>query len=681
MKLLSYFHVNSVVLFLLFSSPVLSRTDDEYLFSLSLQELLQVEIYTASQEVETAAESAAIISVITSKQLKEWGIISLHDVMSFMPGVVKGETYIGQTTQTFRGITPGLFNNKALYLINGHPSYESLFGSTLLDYIPIEMVDRIELIRNPASVLYGTNAISGVINIITKQGDDNDDLVTIRGGSNSHKYASVAHHSKNLSMAASVQRDDGYRYTGTLDEFSNTVDLDYQYDYENIFIDAYGDDWRINAAIFSREKALYGINPWVWQNGIFDTQVGYLDANKKYTFDTAELNLWLRYDVSDKNIYVDAFPFPADLNECRAYNIPTIPFDQCVLANPQNRADTASTVLNSVQRASIEIQFKDKLSDKLSYISGVSVEKQQSDPLLFVYQSNGGLNRPAYADDQDTSTVAAYAQLRYKQNEDTQYVAGLRGENNTEAGSSGFLPRLGVTHQVVPKTYLKILYSEAFRTPMFIEKFVSLQNVLVGDEDLKRETISSFEIGLDSQLNKKNQLQIAVYKLDLEDEILRFPSQTSPATVYLNGEGKEMQGVEAEWRSILSEKLELILNAAYVDGDDNSLGEVDAPLIANETANAILTYHLSSNWNITLSTQYIGDKDVVSSVTNVRSTINSYQLYNLATVYTMKQHRVRLILNNLSDEEYSYPEPVRRKVTDVPGGGEFSAYAEYQFSF
>ena len=681
MKFLNYFHVNIAVLLLFFSTPALSSSDKDDLFSLSLQELLQVEVYTASQEVETAAESAAIISVITAKQLKEWGIISLHDVMSYLPGIAKSETYLGQTTQTFRGINPGIFNNKSLYLINGHPSYESLFGSTLLDYIPIELVERIEVVRSPASVLYGTNAISGVINIITKQGTENDNLATIRAGSNSHSYGSIVHHSENLTMSASLQKDDGYNYSGTKDEFGNDVDLDYQYDLNNIFIDSYGDNWRINAAILAREKAAYGINPWVWQNGTFESYIGYLDANKKYKFDKTEINFWLRYDVSDKDIYAGEFPYPASLSDCRAYNIPTTPVDPCVLANPQNRTDTNSVVTNTVQRGTFEVQLKEEIREGLNYIVGINFEHQKSDPLLFKYVSDGTLNRPAFAEEQQAYTVAAYSQFLYKYNKDTQYIVGLRGENNSDADSSGFMPRLGVTHQIIPNTYIKLLYSEAFRTPMFIEKYVNLPNVLVGDEDLKREKIKSFEIGIESQIDKQNQLQIALYQLDLEDEILRFPSSTTPATEYVNGDGKEMQGIELEWRSILSDKFELILNASYVDGEDKSLGEEDAPFIANQLANAILSYRMSSRWNMTLSTQYVGERDVVSSITDVRSTLDSYQLFNLTTVYKVKQHTMRLILNNLTDEEYSYPEPVRRKVSDVPGGADFSAYAEYQYAF
>lgn len=657
--------------------------DDKFedFLGLSLKELIEVEIYTASQETEKAAESPATISVITAQNLKDWGIVSLHDALSLLPGINKNETYLGQTTQTFRGVTPGLFNNKSLYLINGHPSYESLFGSTLLDYIPIELVERIEVVRSPASVLYGTNAISGVINIITKQGPDNKNTATIRGGSNSHKYGSLVYHSENLTMASSAQRDAGYEYSGTNDEFGNPVNMDYRYDVENLFIDGYGENWRVNAAIFDREKALYGVNSWVWQSGTFETYVGYLDANKKFKISTGEMNIWLRYDISDKDLHISNFPYPADLAECRSLNIPTTPFDPCVLANPQNRTDTSSNVINKVERYSLEVQFKDHINEQLGYIIGASFETQKSDPLLINYSSDASLNQPAFADKHETDTSAAYAQAKYKASDDIVFSIGIRGESGSESGSSGLMPRLGASYQVIPDTYIKIQYSEAFRTPTFIEKYVSLPNVLIGDETLKRETIKTFEIGLDSQLSDHNHLQLSVYTLDLEDEILRFPSTTGPATEYRNGEGKEMQGVEVEWNSLLAHKLKLTLNASYVDGKDKSLGENDAPIIANELANAILTYYINSHWNITLTAQYIGEKDVVSSTTNQRSTIDSYQLFNIASVYNIKQHEFRLIVTNLSDEEYSYPEPVRRITMDVPGGTDLAAYAQYQYRF
>jgi len=655
MKFLSYFHVNIVVLFIFFSSPALSRTDTEDLFSLSLKELLQVEVYTASQEVETAAESAAIISVITAKQLKEWGVISLHDVMSFVPGIVKSETYISQTTQTFRGVTPGIFNNKSLYLINGHPSYESLFGSTLLDYIPIELVERIEVVRSPASVLYGTNAVSGVINIITKQGTENKNLATFRVGSNSHGYGSIVHHGENLTMSASGQKDDGYNYSGTKDELGNDVDLDYQYDLNNVFVDFHDKEWRINASVFDRNKAIYGINPVVWQNGIFETMLGYIDINNKQDIGSGVLNFWLRYDHSDKDIHVDHFPGPTS---------------------------QPVTVTNLVKRYSLEVQYKNNITDNLKYIVGSTYEQQDSDPLVFISDIDGTTATSAFPDSQETDTVAVYSQFMYQMNDSINFIAGVRAEDNADNGVSKLMPKFGMTYQFKPNSFLKLLYGEAFRTPMFIEKYVNLNGVLIGDPNLERETIKTFEIGVESQIDDQNFIQAVLYSLKLEDEILRFPDPVlTNTTNYENGAGKVLHGLELEWRSILSRQLELIANAAFVDGKDKSLNEDDAPLIANETANLIMTYQYNQDFSLTATMQYVGAKDVVNSVTDIRSTLDSYQLFNIASVYRKQQHEIRLTLNNITDEVYSYPEPVRRIIDDVPGGPGRTAYLQYQYSF
>lgn len=215
---------------------------------------------------------------------------------------------------------------------------------------------------------------------------------------------------------------------------------------------------------------------------------------------------------------------------------------------------------------------------------------------------------------------------------------------------------------------------------MFIEKYVALANVLQGDEDLSRETIKTYEAGIESQLNQNNQLQLTLYNLELENEILRFPLPNSTETVYMNGDGKTMHGVEAEWKSIFLQDYELILNAAYLGGKDKSLNEDDAPFIANESANAILTYYASKQLNMSLTAQHIGKKDTLLD-TGERGSIDAYTLINLAATYRQKAHEIRLILNNITDEDYNYPEPVRRKVNAIPGGAGFSSYLQYSYSF
>jgi|GEM_PF-2748756 len=655
-----------------------SHAHEPDLLSLSLEELMKIEVVTASQYPETPGKSASIISVITARQLQEWGIRRLEDALPLLPGVVKSTTYLGQETFTIRGITPGLFNNKSLLLINGHPSYESLFGSTLSQFIAIQAIERIEVLRSPASVLYGTNAMSGVINIITKQSDTNYTDATIQAGSNHHVYANVTHAHSGLTVSASGQNDNGYNYTGTLDEFGNRVNMDYRDDYTNLFIDAYDTDWRINLAWFQQKKAMYGINPWVWQNGIFEHDGSYLDLNRRFQLHTGEINVWLRYDLSNRDIHAGEFPFPGSTSDCASYNIPV---SLCTNANPSSR-DAHSTVTNQVERYTLEVNYKNQPQKYIQYVYGANAEIQKSQPLLFNYDTDGAVNPNGapITDAQETRTVSAYGQVNYHASDAASLVAGIRVENNSDAGSSSIIPRIGITYQVRPDTYLKALYSQAYRTPVFIEKYVYLQNVLFGNENLKREKIQTLELGMDSRLNVANTLQLTLFHVNLDDEILRQPVANSIATEYVNAAGKTMYGLEFEWRSILHNNFEMIFNGSLTQGEDDSLGASDASYIANHSANLILTYHINQQYTAALTNQYVGRIDYLLTDASSGS-IDAYDIVCLTFNYEQGQHKLQLSIENLLDEKYSYPEPVRRNIPDVPGGTDRAVYLSYSYRF
>ena len=104
-------------------------------------------------------------------------------------------------------------------------------------FVPIEIIERIEVIRGPGSVLYGTNAMAGVINIITKQGGGNQGELTGRAGSDGYYYAQGQFMGDQFTIAASTRDDDGYDYSGTLDELGVPVDRDLYLGTDNIFID------------------------------------------------------------------------------------------------------------------------------------------------------------------------------------------------------------------------------------------------------------------------------------------------------------------------------------------------------------------------------------------------------------------------------------------------------------
>jgi iron complex outermembrane receptor protein len=651
-----------------------------------------VEVTTASQEKESLLETPAIVSVITAQQLKEWGVQNVYEALSFLPGIVVNETYMGYSVVTFRGVTPGLFNNKALFMINGHPSYERLFGSGHTEFIPIEAIKRIEVVRSPASSLYGTNAVSGVVNIITKQGIENANEVTARVGSNDHYYGNFNLYNANMTLSGSIQKDRGYNYGGTSAEDPHfpavyppnpalagtpvvvggphIVDMNYQDDLANLFLDVHDETWGITAAYSTHEDARFGFNPFVWLNGINEQESFYIDVNKNFSIDDGQLNIWLRYDYADKVYHAGEFPFPAGTAH------PTV----------AGRTSTETTMYNTVQRYSAEVQYKKKVSDAFSYIVGMTGEYDEATSLDFLYDSDGTRNdNGGFTVSPHTKTYAAYGQVKYRFNEEWVGIAGIRGEDNDIVGFSGIVPRLGLTYKAAKDTYIKALYSEAFRTPVFLEQYVYVPGFTFGDINLDREEVKNYELALDSALNKENQLQVTLYYLELRKEITRRPAGGG-TTEYFNSPGRNMYGVEVEWKSILSQSFEMMLNASYSNGEDKTTEYLepgfdgDAPFIANYTANLVLTYHINNQWSGTLSDQFIGSKDYVLQ-DGTTGSIGHYNLTNLVLTYSNFPFESSLSVKNIFDEKYTYPEPVRRNIHETPGGPGTTAYLTVRYKF
>lgn len=155
----------------IFSSPVVA--DEVDYFSLSLEELADIEITSVSKREEKAAEVAAAVQVITAEDIKRSGATSIPEALRMVPGVNVARAGTGQWAISIRGFN-AQFSNKLLVLIDGRSVYTPLFSGVLWDVqdTMLEDVDRIEVIRGPGGTIWGANAMNGVINIITKKAED-----------------------------------------------------------------------------------------------------------------------------------------------------------------------------------------------------------------------------------------------------------------------------------------------------------------------------------------------------------------------------------------------------------------------------------------------------------------------------------------------------------------------------
>lgn len=152
---------------------------------LSLEELMNITITSVSKKPQVLSNAAAAIFVITQEDIKRSGARVLPEVFRMVPGLHVAKIDGNKWAVTSRGFN-GRVSNKLLVLQDGRTLYNTLFSGVFWEAhdIPLNDIERIEVIRGPGATLYGSNALNGVINIITKHAKDTQGtVITIGSGS------------------------------------------------------------------------------------------------------------------------------------------------------------------------------------------------------------------------------------------------------------------------------------------------------------------------------------------------------------------------------------------------------------------------------------------------------------------------------------------------------------------
>jgi iron complex outermembrane receptor protein len=152
---------------------------------LSLGQLGDLEVTTASKEPEEVWRTAAAIYVLTQEDIRRSGATSVPEALRLVPGVEVARIDSSTWAVGIRGFGSG-FSKSVLVLIDGRNVYTPLFAGVnwKLQNVMLEGVDRIEVIRGPGGTIWGTNAVNGVINIITKNAKDSRGTLASVGGGN-----------------------------------------------------------------------------------------------------------------------------------------------------------------------------------------------------------------------------------------------------------------------------------------------------------------------------------------------------------------------------------------------------------------------------------------------------------------------------------------------------------------
>jgi iron complex outermembrane receptor protein len=164
--------------------PALAQKPERDLTQVSLEDLMNIEITSASRKEQRATDVAAAVFVITSEDIRHSGMTTIPDLLRLVPGVDVAQVNSNKWAVSIRGFN-ALFANKLLVLVDGRSIYNPIFSGVIWDTedVMLDDVDRIEVIRGPGAAIWGANAVNGVINIVTKAAADTQGgLVRVDGG-------------------------------------------------------------------------------------------------------------------------------------------------------------------------------------------------------------------------------------------------------------------------------------------------------------------------------------------------------------------------------------------------------------------------------------------------------------------------------------------------------------------
>jgi outer membrane receptor protein involved in Fe transport len=533
--------------------PTQAKPDD--LSSLDLKSLLDMKVITASKFSEKLSDAPGIISVVTQDELVRFGGVTLREVLERVPGLMGTSAYFtDRSIVAIRGDQTKINGGHILFLINGRPIREILEGgivSDLLESFPVNALEKIEVVKGPGSVLYGSNAFSGVVNLITKKADTNDLVVSAFGGERGGKGGSgqVMFKRGDLDIFGAAQ-------------FHEKPDWTTSYRYHD----------PLNGDPFA--------GPALQDVTIHDRSSGsYLGVNYKGLSFMSAFTEWHTPSFVRGNVGTDRWRRGfADLGYSRkvsnhwdtSFNLT---YSRTMFSNPgyPDIGRDSHEVVAEWSNA-VTLTGRDQL------IFGALFNHIQGSETYY------GLGFPIPISGGDPSTEATYAQLDHKLLSTVHLVGGLQ-YNKIDNVRGAILPRAGVIWNPSARTTVKALYSKAFRAPSINETTLNHPG-LEGTPGLLPEKVGTLDIGLTYQGNKF-QAGVNYFYSNQTDSITIDASRAR--WKYVNLGEATFQGVELDGKYYLNKSLFFTGSMLYQTNHDG-VGNQNITPIANLGGKAGVSY-------------------------------------------------------------------------------------------
>lgn len=659
-----------------------------------IEDFTTIKVTTASKTAENISDAPSIITVVTRKEIEAYGANTLHEILDRL---VSSWTYsTGNTpysTYSIRGDMTINDNQHVLVLIDGRPTrelirngqYTAFYGAFTTDRI-----ERIEIIRGPGSVLYGTGAFMGAINIITRTGSQQKLTATTRAGAYNYRQFQIAGGKQwgdlEISSGFNYMKDDGFPFHAA-DENDTVRKVPYGRN-------GFGMDLKM---VFKKQLTLHayygtysqvamGRAP-IWTDG-FRNDCPRLFADLGY-----EKNIFSWWRVSANftynNFQYNTFKIGVGSEKFDKSNFDSYLLEVTNYIKPNDQSNIViGGLLNNFNGYFL---FYDRTSNAAPF----DISKGTNmDPYFFI---------PPFGE----TWRSGYIQADYKFFNRIKVVAGMQSNRTNKTLS--IVPRAGIVGDIYTNEHLKVgaklLYGQAFRSPMGIETGAGARDpsgqgdkIIRGDPNLNPELNTTFE-GQLFWIDKKIERYLTVFQVENKSLITR---STTKDTTYVNGVASttptfinlgsiKYQGIEGEAKLFLMKNFFITTAVSYQTNVDN-LNRKEYTGASNLMLKAGLNYKHPKGFMIGIFNSYLGKPGDIQS--NPSKRFNpEVKAFNFCTLnleadlqkMTDNGDTLPIMLNiyvtNLFNESIYYPEYARRVLNSLPGRPGRSVFGSISLRF
>ena len=636
-----------------------------------------ISIATGTKKAIHLAPSVA--TVITEDDIKRMGVNSIYEALESVTGIHLYPSNLDRMKPNFsiRGIHTSE-NPQTLVLINGKRANYEYTGSRWEQFnVGINLVERIEVIRGPGSAIYGADAYSGVVNIITKGID------SLSGQDFGIKYGSFNTKStwfNHVESGNALKYSFNAQWQDTQGDKSRIVNADAMHGFGLGFLSlAPGPlDTQLETIDIHTELAYKGFYAKAWylkndggtgagaaqalSNRDYEKTKG-LTLNTGYKWaqsETLNFDFSAYYQTYDDDTFFMIFPPGMALP--RAFNEQGVPTDFTIFTEGVIGQPIANEKYLGVNLISQYTGFEQhKLRFEVGYRKTTAEQEEYKNFGLGVLDGtenfkDGTLTNVTgtpyiYMFDQERKLTFLSLQDEWKIADDWEFTAGARYDHYSDFGST-FNPRLAMVWQTKHNLTTKFLYGAAFRAPSFQELYAVNNPIVLGNNKLSPEKIKTYEVSFDYRINFDWKLLVNVFSYRAE-KMISWLSNGDGTNTAQNASKQSGQGIEIESYWKLSKSIDLKAGYAWQKSENIESKDTiaDAPAKMFDLS---LQWKINESMNLHLDSHWILDRARLA--TDTRGKIKDYNHTNLAFSYQVSQEiSADLSIRNLLDKTFFEP--------------------------